>query len=132
MATLATPLQDEAELHSPNCVKGGAGCCWTGPVFQPFCRFSDTASEAPCRCRIARPAPYRHVCLSGQRFCVLHPPAALCPGRAGETGSNCVPVLWLRIHVDLAREIPGPGVDTAADLWPWWKACCWSAEARKK
>ena len=112
IGTLATPLHDRTELLDPNIVK-------------VVCRRDGQAlyfSRAPIpwdRDGGGCPAALRHVGLYAYRCAALLEIAALPPGRleqierleqlrALENG--------LRIAVGIAAEIPGPGVDTEADL----------------
>ncbi|MEZ5477141.1 MAG: 3-deoxy-manno-octulosonate cytidylyltransferase [Thiolinea sp.] len=118
MATLATPLQDEAELHNPNCVKVVRDAAGLALYFSrsplPFQR--DTASEAALP---VQDYALRHIGMYAYRAAFLRAFTRLQPCALEELEKlEQLRALYYgyRIHVDLAREIPGPGVDTAADL----------------
>lgn len=118
LATLATPLTTAAELDDPNVVKVVASRAGRALYFSrapiPWPR---DAIEAHAGSRYAHAA--RHIGLYAYRVATLARLAALAPTplelcerleqlRALENG--------LGIAVATAREVPGPGVDSEADL----------------
>ncbi len=114
VATLAHPCASEQELHDPNVVKlvldrdGFALYFSRAPL--PFRR--DAGSN------VARPM-LRHIGLYAYRAGFLSRYRHLEPSPLEhEEKLEQLRVLWhgLRIHVGLADEMPGPGVDTADDL----------------
>ncbi len=120
IATLAVPVRDRAELFDPSVVKvvadrhGYALCFSRAPV--PWHResFPDREGELPPG------VPYwRHLGIYAYRAAFLRrfvgwPPAAIEQCESLEQ----LRALWEgeRIHVGLASEVPGAGVDTPADL----------------
>jgi len=117
LATLATPVHSLAELDDPNAVKVVVGAGGRALYFSraPIPWHRGLAREAPGRLAGA----LRHLGLYAYRVGALKRLAALAPTplegierleqlRALEQG--------LPIALGIAREVPGPGVDTEADL----------------
>ncbi len=114
VATLACPLTDRAEWLDPNVVKavldrdGFALYFSRAPV--PFAR---DANETD------RPAALRHIGLYAYRAAFLKQYSVLEPSPLEALEKlEQLRVLWhgLKIHVGIADEQPGPGVDTIEDL----------------
>ncbi len=114
VATLAWPLDDVAEMQDPNIVKvvldraGYALYFSRAPI--PFARDAN-ASEAD--------GGLRHIGMYAYRagFLASYAQLPVSPLEQVEKLEQ-LRVLWngLRIHVSIAAEMPGPGVDTPADL----------------
>lgn len=118
IATLATPLQSEHELADPNLVKvvkdinGLALYFSRAPI--PFQRDAAKAGSYP-----AADYALRHVGMYAYRAAFLKAFARLEPCLIEQLEKlEQLRALYYgyRIHVDLAQTIPGPGVDTEADL----------------
>lgn len=118
IATLATPLQHEHELADPNIVKvvkdinGLALYFSRAPI--PFQRDAVKAGSYS-----ASHYALRHVGMYAYRAEFLKAFAGLEPCLLEQLEKlEQLRALYYgyRIHVDLARTIPGPGVDTEADL----------------
>ncbi len=118
IATLATPLHDESELLDPNIVKVVTDANDMALYFSrapiPFQRDAAKAGSKPV-------AEYglRHVGMYAYRAAFLRAFAELEPCELEHLEKlEQLRALYygFRIHVDIAREIPGPGVDTEADL----------------
>ena len=120
LATLATPLVSLHELLDPDVVKvvcdtrGFALYFSRAPI--PWCRDGAAAGMAS---QTRYDGALRHVGLYAYRVATLARIAALPPARLEE----CERLEQLRalanglaIAVGVARELPGPGVDTEADL----------------
>ncbi len=120
ISTLATPIHDAAELFNPNAVKvvlddrGYALYFSRAPI--PWAR----DAFARDRERLPEGIPYlRHLGLYGYRTSTLRqmastPPAAL--ERAESLEQLRALASGVRIHVTVAAQAPGPGVDTQEDL----------------
>jgi 3-deoxy-manno-octulosonate cytidylyltransferase (CMP-KDO synthetase) len=114
VATLAWPLDDMADMQDPNVVKvvlDRAGCALyfsRAPI--PFTREENAAVAA---------GGLRHIGLYAYRagFLARYAQLPVSPIEQAEKLEQ-LRVLWngLKIHVSIAAEMPGPGVDTAADL----------------
>jgi len=115
VATLAYPLKSQAEATDPNIVKvvldrdGYALYFSRAPI--PFHRDGSTSESDGIGLRHIGLYAYRAGFL--RRYVELEPS----PLEAAEKLEQ-LRVLWhgMRIHVGIAAEMPGPGVDTAADL----------------
>jgi 3-deoxy-manno-octulosonate cytidylyltransferase (CMP-KDO synthetase) len=114
VATLAYPLDDSAAMQDPNVVKvvldSDGYALYFSRASIPFRR--DPASAAPVH-------GLRHIGLYAYRAGFLSGYQALEPSVLEETEKlEQLRVLWhgRKIHVSIAQQIPGPGVDTAADL----------------
>lgn len=120
MATLAYPIKDGATLFDTNAVKvvtdseGLALYFSRAPI--PWCRDEPPGQDGP----IPGSLPVlRHIGIYAYRAAFLRryiawPPSPLELAESLEQ----LRVLWHggRIHVGVAREMPGPGVDTVEDL----------------
>lgn len=118
IATLATPLQNEHELADPNIVKVVKDINGLALYFSraqiPFQRDAAKAGSYP-----ASHYGLRHVGMYAYRAEFLKAFAGLEPCLLEQLEKlEQLRALYYgyRIHVDLARTIPGPGVDTEADL----------------
>lgn len=118
IATLATPLHNEIELLDPNIVKVVRDANDMALYFSrapvPLQRDAAKAGSKPV-------AEYglRHVGMYAYRAAFLRAFAELEPCELEQLEKlEQLRALYygFRIHVDIAREIPGPGVDTEADL----------------
>lgn len=115
VATLAYPLKSQAEAADPNIVKvvldrdGYALYFSRAPI--PFHR--DGRSSEPDGVGLRHIGLYAYRAGFLRRYVELEPS----PLEAAEKLEQ-LRVLWygMRIHVGIAAEMPGPGVDTAADL----------------
>jgi len=114
VATLAYPCREAEELHDPNVVKlvldrdGFALYFSRAPI--PYRRDAEVTDKHPA---------LRHIGLYAYRAGFLARYGQLAPSPLEhEEKLEQLRVLWhgLRIHVSLAGEMPGPGVDTEADL----------------
>ncbi len=114
VATLAWPLDDDADMQDPNVVKvvldrtGHALYFSRAPI--PYPRDSVPG---------AAPAGLRHIGLYAYRAGMLASYAQLPVSPLEQVEKlEQLRVLWngMRIHVSVAAERPGPGVDTQADL----------------
>ncbi len=118
IATLATPLHSEAELLDPNIVKVVRDANDIALYFSrapiPFQRDAARAGSQP-----VTEYGLRHVGMYAYRAAFLRAFAELEPCELENLEKlEQLRALYygFRIHVDIAREIPGPGVDTDADL----------------
>ncbi len=118
IATLATPLQNEHELAEPNIVKVVKDINGLALYFSraqiPFQRDAAKAGSYP-----ASHYALRHVGMYAYRAEFLKAFAGLEPCLLEQLEKlEQLRALYYgyRIHVDLAQTIPGPGVDTEADL----------------
>ena len=118
MATLATPLHSEAELNDPNIVKvvcdhqGLALYFSRAPI--PFQRDAAKMDAKPVADYVLR-----HVGMYAYRAKFLKAFAHLAPAPLEQLEKlEQLRALYYgyRIHVAQAHEVPGPGVDTEADL----------------
>lgn len=111
LATLATPIEDEAEFENPNCVKvvtdqSGFALYFSRATI-PFARSAERA--------VAR----RHIGIYGYRLAALQRMVAAKPCELELAESlEQLRALWIgmRIAVADAVSIPVAGIDTAADL----------------
>ncbi len=118
IATLATPLHNEDELHDPNIVKvvrdanGLALYFSRAPIpYQRDAGKSDGLEVARYGLRHIGMYAYRAAFLKA--FAELEP----CQPEHIEKLEQLRALYYgFRIHVDIAQEIPGPGVDTEGDL----------------
>ncbi|GAB6043836.1 3-deoxy-manno-octulosonate cytidylyltransferase [Endothiovibrio diazotrophicus] len=120
VATLAARIHTTAELFDPHVVKvvsdaAGFACYFSrAPIPWDRDAFAVTTEELP-----ERSAHFRHIGLYAYRAGYLARYAELepCPLEAMESLEQ-LRVLWHgdSIYVAEAAELPGPGVDTAADL----------------
>lgn len=117
IATLCTPIATPSEMLDPNVVKvvfgedGGALYFSRAPI--PWDRDA-AASEVPKRA----PGAHRHLGIYAYRVSALAALTALpdCELERIERLEQ-LRALWsgMRIRIDLAQVLPGPGVDTPAD-----------------
>lgn len=125
LATLATPIEDPAELFSPSAVKvvvdeqglaltfSRAPIPWARDAFGPILR------AAPPEVLPAGIPYLRHLGLYAYRVATLKLLAATPPApieRAESLEQLRALSLGLRIHVTVVDEAPPPGVDTTEDL----------------
>jgi 3-deoxy-manno-octulosonate cytidylyltransferase (CMP-KDO synthetase) len=118
IATLATPLHDGAELNDPNIVKVVRDANNIALYFSrapvPFQR--DSAKPGS---KMVSAYALRHVGMYAYRAAFLKAFAELEPCALEQLEKlEQLRALYygFRIHVDIAQEIPGPGVDTEDDL----------------
>ncbi len=118
IATLATPLTDAAELADPNTVKVVRDVNHLALYFSrapiPFQR--DGQQEGTLA---VTDYALRHIGMYAYRAAFLRDFSRLAPcalERLEKLEQLRALYYGFRIHVDVAREIPGPGVDTPADL----------------
>ncbi len=118
IATLATPLQNEHELNDPNIVKvvcdqrGMALYFSRAPI--PMQRDAHKTDKSPVSAYALR-----HIGLYAYRAAFLRAFAALppCPLEKLEKLEQLRALFHgFPVHVDVAKVMPGPGVDTEADL----------------
>lgn len=115
VATLAWPLEQFSDMQDPNVVKVVTDCHGYALYFSrapvPFCRDRRADSSAPEGLRHIGLYAYRAGFLSGYGRLAVSPLERL-------EKLEQLRVLWhgLKIHVSLAQQMPGPGVDTAEDL----------------
>ena len=117
IATLATPLQNDAEYHDKNVVKVVMDQKGMALYFSrssiPFQR--DDVDEGEDIADFA----LRHIGLYAYRAGYLKRFATMEPSQIEHLEKlEQLRAMWYgaRIHVDLAKEVPGHGVDTEADL----------------
>ncbi|MEZ5534156.1 MAG: 3-deoxy-manno-octulosonate cytidylyltransferase [Thiolinea sp.] len=118
IATLATPLHHEGELNDPNIVKVVRDANNIALYFSrapvPFQRdINQSGSKA------ASEYGLRHIGMYAYRAAFLKAFAELEPcslERLEKLEQLRALYYGFRIHVDIAQEIPGPGVDTEEDL----------------
>lgn len=115
VATLAYPLATQAEAEDPNVVKVVLDRCGYALYF--------SRAAIPCHRDGGAGATdaigLRHIGLYAYRAGFLKRYAGLEPSPLEDAEKlEQLRVLWhgLKIHVGIAAEMPGPGVDTAADL----------------
>ena len=118
IATLATPLNDAAELADPNIVKVVRD---VNGMALYFSRASIPLQRDAHKEGARAPSNYafRHIGMYAYRAAFLRAFLRLepCPLEQLEKLEQLRAMYYgFRIHVDIAREIPGPGVDTEADL----------------
>ena len=118
IATLATPLHDAAELSDPNIVKVVRDVNGMALYFSraqiPLQRDANKAGAADISAYALR-----HVGMYAYRAAFLRAFSRLesCPLEQLEKLEQLRALYYgFRIHVDIANEIPGPGVDTEDDL----------------
>ena len=118
IATLATPLHNDEELLDPNLVKvvrdinGLALYFSRAPI--PFQRDAHKPERLP-----ASAFALRHIGMYAYRAAFLKAFARMEPCELEHLEKlEQLRALYygFRIHVDIAAEVPGPGVDTEADL----------------
>lgn len=111
LATLATPIDDDAQWRDPNCVK----------VVTDAAGFALLFSRAPIPF-VRQPSGYeamRHIGIYGYRADSLRRMVAAPPCVLEQTESlEQLRALWIgqRILVGRAKQTPPPGIDTQADL----------------
>ncbi len=120
ISTLATPITDAGELFNPNAVKvvlddqGYALYFSRAPI--PWARDAFALSRQTLPSGI----PYlRHLGLYGYRVGTLREMARTAPAaieRAESLEQLRALAMGVRIHVTVAAQAPGPGVDTQEDL----------------
>ena len=120
IATLCEIIEHEDDIFNPDVVKvvfdetGRAAYFSRAPI--PYCRgrFDVRAGAVPTRVR-----HYRHIGLYAYRAGFLSRFTSLAPAPI-ELAESLEQLRAIHhgdlVHVELAREPPGPGVDTAADL----------------
>lgn len=118
IATLATPLNDVTELADPNIVKVVRDA---QDMALYFSRAPIPLQRDAHKAGAVVPGDYalRHVGMYAYRAAFLREFLRLepCPLEQLEKLEQLRAMYYgFRIHVDIAREIPGPGVDTEADL----------------
>lgn len=118
IATLATPLHGEGELHDPNIVKVVRDANDIALYFSraPIPMQRDAAKPGS---RAVDTYALRHVGMYAYRAAFLKAFAELepCEPEHLEKLEQLRALYYgFRIHVDIAQEIPGPGVDTEDDL----------------
>lgn len=117
MATLAVPIEDADDAFNPNAVK--VVCDVNG-----FALYFSRATIPWDRDRYARSRDYaggllRHIGIYGYRAGFIRRYVSWAPSPLEEVEKlEQLRVLWYgeKIHVDVAREAPGAGVDTLEDL----------------
>lgn len=121
MSTAAHPIEEWAEFINPNVVKVVMDAQGTALYFSraPIAFGRDFAGRPWWKEGSALPAPLRHVGIYGYRvgFLQLFPQLPQAPLEQLESLEQ-LRALWHghRIAVHVAREAPGPGVDTPDDL----------------
>lgn len=118
IATLATPLHNEVELADPNIVKVVRDA---NNLALYFSRSAIPMQRDSAKAGSQEVASYglRHVGMYAYRAAFLRAFAELAPCELENLEKlEQLRALYygFRIHVDIAQEIPGPGVDTEADL----------------
>ena len=123
MATLCEPIESDEDVFDPDVVKvvfdarGRAAYFSRAPI--PYCRgrFDAPAGAVPVPMR--QPLHHRHIGLYAYRAGFLQRFASLAPAPS-ELAESLEQLRAIHhgysIHVAAARERPGPGVDTPADL----------------
>lgn len=118
IATLATPLHSEAELVDPNIVKVVRDANNMALYFSrspvPMQRdFAKADSKAVADYGLRHVGMYAYRAVFLRAFAELEP----CELENLEKLEQLRALYYgFRIHVDIAQQIPGPGVDTEADL----------------
>lgn len=114
MSTLCTPIHDRAELMNPNVVKvvadGQGKALYFSRAPIPWERDGDSASPHEA---------LRHIGIYGYRVGALKRLSAAAPCELEQIEKlEQLRALWLgmSIAVGVAREVPGPSVDTPEDL----------------
>lgn len=120
MSTLCTPIHDLAEFMNPNVVKvvadGQGKALYFSRAPIPWNR--DGAVSGPASQQQHNGA-LRHIGIYGYRVGALKRLSATPPSELEQLEKlEQLRALWLgmRIAVDVAREVPGPSVDTPEDL----------------
>jgi len=113
IATLATPCATTAERDDPNIVKVVTDAAGSALYFSraaiPFARSGEAGAQAY----------WRHIGIYAYRCSFLQRYTELAPAPAERLESlEQLRALWhgYRIHVAAAHVLPGPGVDTFADI----------------
>ena len=123
VATLCESIEREAEILDPGVVKvvfdanGRAAYFSRAPI--PYCRGRFDARTGTARTSASDGLHYRHIGLYAYRAGFLARFASLAPAPS-ERAESLEQLRAIHhgypIHVEAARERPGPGVDTPADL----------------
>ena len=123
VATLCEPVDSIEQLHDPGVVKvvfdanGRAAYFSRAPI--PYCRGRFEPCAGTSRASAADGLHYRHIGLYAYRAGFLERFASLAPAPS-ELAESLEQLRAIHhgfpIHVEVARERPGPGVDTPADL----------------
>ena len=123
IATLCEAIEREEEIFDPGVVKvvsdanGRAAYFSRAPI--PYCRGRFDARAGTARAAAVGGLHYRHIGLYAYRAGFLDRFASLAPAPS-ERAESLEQLRALHhgypIHVEAARERPGPGVDTPADL----------------
>ena len=123
IATLCETIEDEGEIFDPDVVKvvfdakGRAAYFSRAPI--PYCRGRFDARAGTPPTPVPRRLHHRHIGLYAYRAGFLHRFRSLTPA-PGERAESLEQLRAIHhgysIHVEAAREWPGAGVDTPADL----------------
>lgn len=123
IATLCEEIEREDEIFDPDVVKvvfdekGRAAYFSRAPI--PYCRGRFDAGAGTVRISAGRRLHYRHIGLYAYRAGFLNRFSSLAPAPS-EVAESLEQLRAIHhgypIHVEPARERPGPGVDTPADL----------------
>lgn len=116
LSTLASPLQSDADFHNPNVVK--VVCAANGNALY-FSRASIPFARSAADAKLAQQSALHHHGIYAYRVAVLKRLVAAAPSPL-ETCERLEQLralsLGLTIRVGVPGERPGPGVDTAEDL----------------
>lgn len=123
IATLCEVIEREDEIFDPDVVKvvfdeeGRAAYFSRAPI--PYCRGRFDARAGASRKSVGHRLHHRHIGLYAYRAGFLHQFKSLAPAPS-ELAESLEQLRAIHhgypIHVETARERPGPGVDTPADL----------------
>ena len=123
IATLCEAIEREEEIFDPDVVKvvfdatGRAAYFSRAPI--PYCRGRFDSGAGPARAPAEHGLHYRHIGLYAYRAGFLRRFSVLAPS-PNERAERLEQLRAIHhgdaIHVEVARERPGPGVDTPADL----------------
>ncbi len=129
MATLATPLQLDAEVFDPNIVKvvldingnalyfSRAAIPWDREAFSN--ERAHTLTELPCNTQFSEQGWYRHIGMYAYRAGTLKQYMSMSPCMLEQTESlEQLRILYhgIKIHVTIVHDQPGHGVDVEADI----------------
>jgi len=123
IATLCEAIEREEEIFDPDVVKvvfdatGRAAYFSRAPI--PYCRGRFEVGAGAARAGVEHHLHYRHIGLYAYRAGFLSRFSTLAPS-PNEVAERLEQLRAIHhgyaIHVEIARERPGPGVDTPADL----------------